>query len=258
MFRIFLRTANFLLSFIVVFCLFLSGVYAGYALWDNAQIYSAAENVREDMLKFKPEAGEDGQPPTFDELTAINPDVCAWVTLDNTKIDHPVLQGTDNMSYINTDIYGNFSLSGSIFLDSRNSRDFGDAYSLLYGHHMENSGMFGDLDLYKDSQFFQENTTGRLMLPGLSYELEIFACLLVDASDKYIFEPTNWQTDTNALMDYARENALYFRQEPMNEPEPENGFKILALSTCSTEFTDARTVILAFMNPCQSTTQEGA
>ena len=222
MFRIFLRTANFLLSLFVVLCLLLSGAYAAYALWDNNQIYSAAENVRE----------------------------------DNTQIDHPVLQGQDNMSYINTDVYGNFSLSGSIFLDSRNSRDFGDAYSLLYGHHMENSGMFGDLALYKEGDFFDENSSGELILPQGSYSLEIFACLLVDASDDYIFEPERWAGDPSALVDYAAGNSLHFRREPLDRAA-ETGLKVLALSTCSTEFSDARTVVLACMFPSQSPVQEG-
>lgn len=257
MFRIFLRTANFLLSFFVVLCLLLSGAYAAYALWDNNQIYSAAENVREDMLKLKPQAEEGEQSPGFQELQAINPDVCAWVSLDNTQIDHPVLQGQDNLSYINTDVYGNFSLSGSIFLDSRNSRDFGDAYSLLYGHHMENSGMFGDLDLYKGEDFFAENFSGELILPQGSYSLEIFACLLVDASDDNIFEPERWRSDASPLADYAAGNSLYFRREVLDRAA-DTGLKVLALSTCSTEFSDARTVVLACMFPSQFPSQEGA
>lgn len=151
-----------------------AGVYAAYALWDNNRIYSAANDVQADMVKIKPAVEEDGG-ASFEELLAINRDVCGWVTLDNTKIDHPVLQDSTNLTYINRDVYGNFALAGSIFLDTRNERDFSDAYSLLYGHHMENSGMFGDLDLYKDQTFFDENSAGMLILPDRAYNLEIFA-----------------------------------------------------------------------------------
>ena len=198
--RFFLKTANSLVSLVVILFLTVAGVYSGYALWDNSQVYAAAENVRDEMLQFKPQPdGEEGG-PTFHELQAVNPDVCAWVTLDNTNIDHPVLQGTDNLSYINRDVYGNFSLAGSIFLDSRNDTAFADPYSLLYGHHMENSGMFGDLDLYKDEEFFRENRTGLLMTPEGVYDLEIFSCLLVEASDEYIFEPEAWQGDLEGAL----------------------------------------------------------
>lgn len=253
--RWFLKAANSFVNLIVILCLCTAGIYAAYALWDNNRIYSAASNVQADMIKIKPAVEEDGK-ASFAELLAINPDVCAWVTLDNTKIDHPVLQGSTNLTYINRDVYGNFALAGSIFLDTRNSREFTDAYSLLYGHHMENSGMFGDLALYKDQKFFDQNTTGTLILPDRTYHLEIFACLLIDAGEDVIFDPERWQTDINGLLSYAKNHSLHLREEAIHELERMDTPQVLALSTCSTEFTDARTIILAVMEPYQTADQE--
>ena len=246
-----LKTANALVNLVVILCLCVAGAYAVYALWDNNRIYAAASDVQADMVKIKPAVEEDGG-ASFAELLTINEDVCAWVTLDNTKIDHPVLQGSTNLTYVNKDVYGNFALAGSIFLDTRNSRDFTDAYSLLYGHHMENSGMFGDLDLYKDQTFFDENSTGMLILPDRAYKLEIFACMLIEAGDDAIFDPEQWQTDIGGLLSFAGENNLYLREETVGRLERMESPQILALSTCSTEFTDARTIILAVMEPYQA------
>lgn len=253
--RFFLKTANALLNLTVVLCLCVAGLYAAYALWDNSRIYTAASDVKADMVRIKPTVEEDGS-ASFEDLLAVNPDVCAWVTLDNTKIDHPVLQGATNLTYINRDVYGEFSLSGSIFLDTRNRRDFSDTYSLLYGHHMENSGMFGDLDLYKDQLFFANNTSGLLILPEKTYDLEIFACLLAEAGEDAIFGPQQWQTDIDGLISYVRENSLYTRTKTIRQLEQTESPQILALSTCSTEFTDARTIILAVMQPHQTADQE--
>lgn len=250
-----LKAANSLVNLVVILSLSVAGIYAAYALWDNSRIYTAASDVQADMVKIKPAVEEDGG-ASFEELLAINPDVCAWVTVDNTKIDHPVLQGATNLTYINTDVYGNFALAGSIFLDTRNERDFSDAYSLLYGHHMENSGMFGDLDLFKDRKFFTENKTGMLILPDKSYQFEIFACLLVDAGEDAIFDPELWQTDIEGLLAFAQEQSLHLREETILELTRTEAPKILALSTCSTEFTDARTIILAVMEPYQTADQE--
>ena len=244
-----------MVNLIVVLCLCVAGIYAAYALWDNNRVYSAASDVQADMVKIKPAVDEDGG-ASFEELLAINPDVCAWVSLDNTRIDYPVLQGSTNLTYINKDVYGNFALAGSIYLDTRNERDFSDAYSLLYGHHMENSGMFGDLDLYKDQTFFDENTTGMLILPGKAYNLEIFACLLIDAGEDAIFDPVQWQTDIDGLFSYAKDNSLHLREETINKLEQMDKPQVLSLSTCSTEFTDARTIILAVMEPYQAADQE--
>lgn len=236
------------MNLIVALSLAVAGLYAAYALWDNQRIYSAAEDVQADMIKLKPVVQEDGG-ASFEELLAINPDVRAWVTLDGTSIDFPVLQGETNLTYINMDVYGNFALAGSIFLDSRNSGHFDDPYSLLYGHHMENSGMFGDLDLYKDETFFAENTTGTLILPDREYDLEIFACLVTNASDKNIFEPERWQAGIDGLLTYAEENAVLLHEKTVEKIAGMKDPQVLAFSTCATEFTDARTIILAVMEP---------
>lgn len=245
--RLILRAANSLLNLTVAVCLLITGAYAGYALWDNSRVYAAAENVQADMIRLKPVINDEDGGASFEELLAINPDVCAWVTLDNTKIDYPVLQGEDNLTYINRDVYGAFALAGSIYLDSRCDRTFADGYNLLYGHHMENSLMFGDLDLYKDEAFFRENTTGTLILPDRAYKLDIFSCLLVEASEDAIFEPGRWRMDIHGLLSFAKKNSLHLNEETMERLKQAGEPKILALSTCSTEFTDARTIILAVM-----------
>ena len=185
-----------------------------------------------------------------ERLRDINPDVCGWLTLDGTAIDYPVVQGESNFTYLNTDVYGSFALAGSIFLDVDCDADFSGRYSLLYGHHMENGRMFGDLDKYKDGAFFRQNTTGTLTLPGGSYRLEVLACLVVPASEQAIFAPGKWRSDAGGLLPFVEENALQMDAQALRalEEEPE-GAQFLAMATCSGEYTDARTVVLARMEP---------
>lgn len=242
-----LMAANTLLSAVVVVSLCISGAYAAYALWDNSLVYAAVDDVQADMLNLKPEIQEGG--PSFDELIAINSDVVGWVTIDNTSMDYPIVQGETNLSYINTDIYGDFALGGSIFLDSRNDRNFEEHYSLLYGHSIINGRMFGDINLYKEEAFFNENQTGSLLTTDKVYDLKIFASLVVPANEIEIFNPLVWQADIDELVDYADSTALYLNMNIIEEMRAMDGdLQILALTTCSDEFTDARTVILAVMN----------
>lgn len=247
-----LKAANSLLNVIVILCLCVSGIYAGYALWDNNQVYAAAENVQASLIKLKPVVAENSEEEgaSFEELLAINEDVCAWATLDNTNIDFPILQGETNLTYINKDVYGNFALAGSIYLDSRNNHEFHDIVNLLYGHHMDDGEMFGDLDKYKEETFFRENKTGSLILPDRIYDLEIFACMLVGASDEVIFEPQEYKNDIKKLLEYTEQNAMYYDADKLAELKETNGEQqILLFSTCSTEFTDARTIVLTVMVP---------
>lgn len=250
--RFFLKAANFALSAAVFLSFLVIGAFSVYALWDNAQIYAAVDDVQASLLAFKPPA-DDGTgadaAASFAELKKINPDVCAWLMLDNTAIDYPIVQGADNLSYINTDVYGNFALSGSIFLDSDCDSAFRTAYSLLYGHHMDNSKMFGDLDLYKDERFFRENRSGVLILPDRTYRLDLFACLLLPASENAIFAPTQWAENIDGLLEFVPDHALFFEPDVLDALSSEESPQILAMSTCSSEFTDARTVVLAAMRP---------
>lgn len=252
--RAVLNILNAIVNTVLALVLLLCGCYAAYALWDNNQVLSAAENVQADMIKLKPEVVlSEGEPvdntATFAALLMLNPDVVGWVTMDNTRVDFPVLQGKDNLTYINRDVYGNFSLAGSIYLDSRNDDSFADSYSLLYGHHMAEGNMFGDLDLYKNEAFFRENRTGVLILPDRTYKLDVISCMLVNASDAYVFEPNSTRGDITGLLDYMESNSMYLHKDMLQQARETDDLKILALSTCSSEFTDARTIVITVMTP---------
>lgn len=253
-----LRMANGLFSVVTGLLLLLSVSYSAFALWDNERIYAAVEAVQAEVAPLKPQLpqAEESQKPDFSALQEVNPDVCAWLTLDGTQIDYPILQGKTNYEYLNTDIYGNFALAGSIFLDTRNSRDFTDAYSLVYGHHMADGKMFGELERYKQEDFFREHATGILLTPGNAYALEVMACLLVGVSEQRVFDPAQWQAcEQGELLELLQSRSVWQREETLTQwvaaKEP-----ILALSTCSYEFTDARTVLLAVIRPCEGRTLE--
>ena len=191
----------------------------------------------------------------FGQLKAINPDITAWITLPGTAIDYPVMQGSTNYSYINTDVYGNFALAGSIFLDSRNSEDYTDTYNLLYGHNMSEHRMFSDVNLYKEEEFFKENTLGMLLLPDGNHIFEILAVIVTSASDSGLMNPENWTyLDGEGIYRMAQEKAMFTCEkglEALREQieDEEATPHLLALSTCSDEFTDARTILLTLMDP---------
>lgn len=240
--KIILRIINGMITCIVSLFLLIVGTYSVYAIWDNNQIYLEVDDVMNEVLQIKPDRSN--PEPGFEELSALNDDICAWLTLDGTKIDYPVLQGEDNLTYINRNVYGDFALSGSIFLDARCDHTFQGMYSLLYGHHMAERKMFGDLEKYEDQDFFSQNTTGTLLLKDRSYDLKIFACIRVAASDSMIFSPGVWQSNVDGLVDYVSVNALHKNESLIQENQ---GKQVLAMSTCSSAYTDARTVVLAYM-----------
>ncbi len=108
--------------------------FGGWSLWENFQLGQEAFS-NERLLQYKP--GADGGEETYslDELIRLNPDTRGWLTIEGTHIDYPVVQGEDDMTYINKNVFGEFALTGSIFLSCLNSPDFSDPYNLIYGHH---------------------------------------------------------------------------------------------------------------------------
>lgn len=207
--------------------LFLIGAYTMY---DTAIVYDQADI---DLSSYKP-SREDILNGGWD-MSRLSEDVVAWLTVYDTNIDYPVMQGEDNLEYINKNPFGEYSLSGSIFLDSRNAPDFSDPYSLIYGHHMEYGRMFGSLDEYFSEDYFDAHRRGELLLSDRVYDIEFFACLKADASVKEIFAPT----ETDGTLEYVRQNALIWR-EPRGE-------KLIALSTCKKAQTTTRTIVFGVM-----------
>ncbi len=228
-------------------------LYAGFALWDNAKVYNQVENAMGDMREIKSLFGDEPL-SMFDQLRAINGDVTSWIVMDGTAIDYPVLKGRTNFTYINTDVYGDFAMLGSIFMDYRNSRDFSDLYTILLGHDMSGHRMFSDVNLYKDPDFFAANTTGTLSLPDGDHPLLTLSCMLRPASNSLMFNPQNWRNMTpERILQAVQSDVLHLNPEGMRilEAMLEAGMEvhIVALTTCTSEYTDARTILLTVMDP---------
>lgn len=214
---------------LIFLLLFLIGFYTMY---DTMLIYDAAKS--DDLRQFKPFYNERGE--FVWDMSALTDDVVAWLTVDDTTIDYPVMQGIDNTEYLNKSPYGKYSLSGSLFLDSRNSPDFSDDYSLIYGHHMQYAKMFGALDEFLDRDYFDTHRTGTLITEtGYVYHIEFFACVEADASVRAIFAPT----ETYDTMAYVKEHATFYR-EPAGE-------HLVALSTCKFPQTSERIIVFGVL-----------
>lgn len=226
-----------LLNLILILVLVIILLFAGYALWDSYMVLHKAD-LSNEVMYFKPDVSN----PSLTELQAINAEVCAWLTVDATHIDYPVLRGDDNTKYLNQSIYGDYSLGGSIFLDYRCSKDFSDQYSLIYGHHMAGGKMFGDIEKFADKTYFDEHPTGWLYLPGKTCQLEIIAFLEVDAYTSVLFNLPLGEGGWNDIAAHIQEDATYRRGAELTDQD-----RIVALSTCAEETTNGRTILIARM-----------
>lgn len=201
---------------------------SGYCLYDNWYILSHASDS--ELQKYKP-----GSPAYQADESPITDEMVGWLTIDGTGIDYPVMQGENNLTFLNRDPYGEFSLSGSIFLDSRNSPDFTDGYSLIYGHHMAYGRMFGALDDFLDEHYAAAHRRGSLLIGRDGHEcraLTVFAVMRVDVHDAAAFDVE----EPDKARRYIASHAAFLLGQP--------GDQMVVLSTCDSE-DDAMRILVA-------------
>lgn len=92
----------------------------------------------------------------LEELQQVNADIIGWIRFDNLEqLSYPVLYSGDDEKYLRTDIYGNQTIAGCIFMEGMNTPDFQDYHTILYGHNMKNLSMFGSLKNIKQRIFIK-------------------------------------------------------------------------------------------------------
>jgi len=234
------RNRNRLLPLILILAALVLAISSWY-LYNDYQ--TAAQS--DEQMDIKPE----DDAIDFDALWEINPDITAWLKIDGTQIDHPVAQGKDNAYYLTHTAERQVNRYGALFMDYRCSRDFSDFNTVIYGHNMRsgNGKMFGCLQKFREKAFFDAHRTGMLYTPEGTFQLDISAVVAADAlSDfySYIFEsPAKRQEH----LDMIQARALLRRDAGITADD-----RILTLSTCSYEYANARTLVIAKINGTQT------
>ena len=173
--------------------------------------------------------------PGFSKLFDINPDVIAWIAMDGTHIDYPVVRSKDNLDYLDKAFDGESYAGGTLFMDKENAGPE-DPYCIIYGHNMAAGAMLGDLSRYLEPEFFEKYTDGSLLTPEYDYRIEVLAAGIFDAYDRNIYN-----TGRTVPLEYIKENTSLVRD--LGTPD-----HVLALSTCLDDMSDDRIVVFCSLN----------
>ena len=225
---------------VVIICISSYNIYttlSEYKRSDN--IYSEIRNLKEAAMT---EAGEDEiedeNVKLSKELSKKNSDYRCWINVQGTNIDYPIVQGRDNSYYLTHDFNKGYLPAGSIFMDYRNDLKK-DLNTVIYGHHMRNSTMFGQLEKFKKKEFFEENKRVMISTKEGTQEYEVFAIGIFKADFGYNKVDFGNKEEYEAFLNKIKENALFKRDIVSSEDQ------IITLSTCSYEFDNARTALFA-------------
>ncbi|HRX43365.1 MAG TPA: class B sortase [Clostridia bacterium] len=182
--------------------------------------------------------------PYFNDLLDVNEDIRGYIKIPGTNISYPVVQGLDNEFYLERNIYGEKTISASIFMDYRNNPKDLDDNTIIYGHNL-NTTMFNDLDYFVDEktrdEYLAVGGTFRMDTAFRVMEWEIFAAYVIDKDD-FNYLITNFISEADKLAFIERIYELNFVDTGVTATLND---KILTLSTCNHWFNDSRTVIHA-------------
>ena len=178
----------------------------------------------------------------FNTLFAMNQDVVAWLYCPDTPINYPVVQAADNEYYMHRLVDGRNSYPGTLFLDYRNSDDFSDWNTVIYGHNMRNNSMFGTLPEYKQKAYLESHPEIYLLTPECNYVINVVSGFVTpNDSDLY-----------NALRPDDEEKERLVKMclkdtDTALEDYPAAQDRMVTLSTCSYEYNNARFVLIGIL-----------
>jgi len=143
------------------------------------------------------------------------------------------------MKYVNTNVEGRYSLSGSLFLDCHNSKDFSDFNSIIYGHHMAKKVMFGEIGDFFDRSMFDSHKYGSLYFDGKDHGIEFLAFIRTDAYDSVVFSPNVEEGQREKYLDGLFAKAVHVRETGVSPDD-----RLVLLSTCSSSSTNGRDILV--------------
>ena len=179
----------------------------------------------------------------FNALHAINPDAVAWLYSPGTAIDYPVMRATEYNYYLHHLPDGTYNANGTLFIDY-NWADFNDPLTVIYGHNMKSGRMFGSLTGYKKQAYYNEHPYLYLYTEdGEKYRIDlIYGCVI--GAGQWRDRAFMFKVNLDSLISYAAYNTTF-----TSKTQYTKGDRVVALSTCSYEFDNARYVVLGVLRP---------
>ena len=180
-----------------------------------------------------------------------NSDIVGWLEIENTSINYPVLQGTDNEYYMTHNYKKEKSKNGSIFLNYKYDWDIASNNLLIYGHNLNNGTMFQELLKYSDKSFYINHPIIRFTTDEEDAEFEIISVFKSrvyynteqNVFRYYFFINPNSEEEYNNFVQNAKNFSMYNIDSTATY-----GDQLITLSTCAYHVKDGRFVVIGKKN----------
>ncbi len=218
-------------------------VFSLYQLVSMLVPYYSGGKIYDEIKDLAITADEDGSgfQVDFDALMKENSDTVAWIRFDEPAIiSYPVVKSADNNEYLTKTFTANDNKLGAIFMDMRNSSDFSDRNTFIYGHHLNVGGeMFSELLEYESESFCKEHPNFYIYTPdGHVRTYTVFSAGVVkDTADNYKIEYAS-DAEYEEYLKLCQDSSNYTVDVELNAQS-----QIVSLSTCTNVRDDERFLV---------------
>ncbi len=228
-----------IISLLLIIISLITIVWSSYSIitWylENKKNSAVIEDVRssisfeETVVVVDEETKEETKAIDFSELLNKNSDTVGWIKVNNSNIDYPVVQSTDNNYYLTHSFNKSYNSAGWIFADYRNKFDGKDKNIILYGHHRKDGSMFASVANALDESWCKnkENQVVTFYTPKGTFKYQIFSSYRIPAETYYT--TTYFSSDDNYLnfLKELERRSVYDYNVDLNKKQP-----IITFSTC--------------------------
>lgn len=239
-----------LVAVVTAVCLVLSAVLIGTFLSEgskNAELLSSFTQIFE-------RSSNGSTKDVVKELKAVNPDSVGWLYVPNSRINLPVLQGSDDRFYINHNYIGEKSRYGAVFLSSGDKLSPKDADKnlVIYGNNMSDGQMFGTLKKYRNVNYYKKNAGFYFYNEYARDTYAICAVMVLDSAGDKDFDVTKSHfADSVEFYDWYK--GVQSRSLINTGMNAYYGDKFITLVSPTDDFEGARLAVLARCIPNMDT-----
>lgn len=238
---------------LVIFVICVGGLsFAGYKLYSWRKDNIAAQNLMEATENNTPveEVIEDTElvnPPEnkqdmyysfvdmplmsvdFDELLKTNPNTKAFLKVNGTNVNYPVVQASDNKYYLTHAFDNSKNGGGWVFLDYRNNMDHLSDNTIIYGHGRKNGTIFGSLKKIVNSSWYENssNYTIYISTPKENTLWQVFSVYKIPNETYYLISKFGSEESHQKFINIMLERSIHNFNTQVTTKD-----KLLTLSTC--------------------------
>lgn len=176
----------------------------------------------------------------FNELKKKNADTVAWINVNNTNINYPIVQTDNNDFYLDHSYDLSYNEAGWVFLDYRNNSSFSDKNTIIYAHSRLDKTMFGSLSKVLKPQWYEnkDNHIIRISNEKENSLWQIFSVYIIETESYYITTNFNNDSDYLEFLETMKNRSKYDFNTELSSND-----RIITLSTCYDD--DRKTVVHA-------------